>query len=167
MANYATIKKTDIANGPGVRVSLFISGCTHRCHGCFNQDLWDFKYGQKFTSDTLEELLESLQPKYITGLSILGGDPLDGNENILTTEMIVKRVKNTFPQKTIWVYTGDLYENVKNLPVMNFIDVLVDGPFIEAQKNLMLKFRGSSNQRIIDVPSSIQQDKVILLHTYN
>ena len=167
MANYAVIKKTDIANGPGVRVSLFLSGCTHKCPGCFNQDLWDFNYGRKFTSSTLEEVLESLQPDYITGLSILGGDPFDGDENRLTTEMIVRRVKNTFPQKTIWVYTGDLYENVKNLPAMNFIDVLVDGPFIEAKKNLMLKFRGSSNQRIIDVSKSIQQDRVILLDGYN
>jgi anaerobic ribonucleoside-triphosphate reductase activating protein len=150
---YGKINKTDIANGPGVRVSLFVSGCRNRCPGCFNPETWSFNYGEDFTRRTLDEILEALRPDYIAGLSILGGDPFEP-ENIAWVVMLCMIAKEVYPDKTIWVYTGYQYEDLKYLSVMEYIDVLVDGPFIEAQKDITLKFRGSKNQRIIDVPAS-------------
>lgn len=163
MANYTVIKKTDIANGPGVRVSIFFSGCTRKCLGCFNQELWDFNHGKKFTDDTIQYIVDALQPSYITGLSILGGDPLDGIDNRIATEQLLKVVKKILPHKTVWLYTGDIYENVKDLPLLQYVDVLVDGPFILAQKNIMLKFKGSENQRIIDLNKTRKTGKITLL----
>lgn len=150
---YGKINKTDIANGTGVRVSLFVSGCRNRCKGCFNPETWSFDYGEDFTFSTLVEILDALESDYISGLSILGGDPFEP-ENIETVTILCENVRRLYPDKTIWVYTGYLYEDLKDLEIMKYIDVLVDGRFVEAQKNLMLKFRGSDNQRVIDVQAS-------------
>lgn len=158
--NYATIKNFDIANGPGVRVSLFVSGCRRRCKGCFNSEAWDFGYGQKFTIETLVDLVEVLRDDNITGLSILGGDPLEP-ENISAVCAVCDYVKRFLPRKTIWLWTGYLWEDVKDLRVMNYIDILVDGPFYEDWKDLSLAFRGSSNQRIIDVQKSLNSDEIV------
>lgn len=150
---YGKINKTDIANGPGVRVSLFVSGCRNHCKGCFNPETWDFNYGEPFTEQTIGEILDALKPGYISGLSILGGDPFEP-ENIFSIMDLCYEVRRLYPDKTIWIYTGYLYEDLRDRALLQYIDVLVDGPFIEAQKNLSLQFRGSSNQRIIDVPAS-------------
>ena len=163
--NYATIKSCDIANGPGVRVSLFVSGCTHHCEGCFNEVAWNFDYGEKFTKYTMMYICNLLDKPWISGLSILGGEPLE-SENVLTVSEIVSIVKNKFPNKTIWVYTGNTYENICNTAIkytlLKNIDVLVDGPFIESLKDISLQFRGSCNQRIIDVPKSLRKNEVVL-----
>lgn len=156
--NYATIKPIDIANGPGVRVSLFVSGCRQHCPGCFNKETWDFNYGQEFTIKTMEELIELLDNPHIEGLSILGGEPLD-LKNIETVIDICKTVKWLRKNKTIWLWTGyDFIEDdlIKH-PIMRYIDVLVDGRFEEGLKDLRLKYRGSSNQRVIDVSKSLER----------
>lgn len=159
--NYGKINKTDIANGPGVRVSLYVSGCRNRCKGCFNPETWNFNYGDPFTSDTVKEILDALAPEYISGLTILGGDPFEP-ENILHLTDLCFNVSRLYPDKTIWIYTGYLYEDLTDLAIMTFIDVLVDGPFIEAEKDLRLTFRGSRNQRIIDVQASRRAGSVVL-----
>lgn len=159
--NYGRINKTDIANGPGVRVSLFVSGCRNRCKGCFQPETWDFNYGQKYNVNTIVDISDALSPTYISGLSILGGDPFE-QENYLYIERLCTYVKEWFPDKTIWVYTGYLYEDLKDLVIMKYIDVLVDGPFIESLKDISLQFRGSSNQRIIDIPATIASGEVKL-----
>ena len=148
--NYCEIKKTDIANGPGVRVSLFVSGCRNHCPGCFQPETWDFGYGQPFTAKTEDMLIEALRPSWIQGLSLLGGDPMEpeNQEGLLP---LVQRVKAVIPEKDIWLYTGYSFEQICDAPLMQYIDVVVDGPFIEAEKNISLAFRGSRNQRIIDV----------------
>ena len=153
---YGNIKYYDISNGDGVRTSLFVSGCNHHCKGCFNEVAWDFDYGKEFSYNTLKEILDSLTPDYIAGLSILGGEPLD-YKNINAVSTIVEVVRKSFPNKSIWVYTGYTYEellernNLFTSLILNKIDVLVDGKFIEELKDISLKFRGSSNQRIIDM----------------
>ncbi len=169
--NYAALKKTDVANGPGVRVSLFVSGCTHYCKGCFNSEAWDFHYGKPYTEKVEEEILEALKPSYIKGLSVLGGEPFE-EANRLTVLGLLKKARERYPEKSIWCYTGYDYE--KDLlrfiaegrteveEMLAFIDVLVDGEFVEEQKNLRLPFRGSENQRLIDVPVSRKQGHVIL-----
>ena len=157
--HYGRINKTDIANGVGVRVSLFVSGCRNRCKGCFNPETWDFNYGEKFTRKTVIEIDNALEPDYISGFSILGGDPFEP-ENITTVTMLCREMKKRYPNKTIWVYTGYLYEDIKDLDIMNYIDVLVDGRFIEELKDLSLRFRGSRNQRIIDVPTTRKAGKI-------
>lgn len=162
--NYGEIKKTDIANGPGVRVSLFVSGCTHHCKGCFNPETWSFAYGKPFTRETAAEIIEALKPAYISGLTLLGGEPMEPqNQEVLLH--LVRQVKEAYPQKSIWCYTGYTFETdilqsmCQEQPVtrelLAYIDVLVDGAFIEAQKNISLQFRGSENQRIIDVQASL------------
>lgn len=163
--NYATIKWTDIANGEGVRISLFVSGCTRRCKDCFNAVAWDFSYGKPFDESVRESIYEGLKADYIAGLSLLGGEPLEP-ENQRALLPFVKEVKKRFPEKSIWCYTGNVFdpatgllkEQEKNTEVteelISHFDVLVDGEFIEAQKNIRLKFRGSSNQRILDVKKS-------------
>lgn len=169
--NYATIKKTDVANGVGVRVSLFVSGCTHRCKGCFNSEAWDFSYGSPFTSETEREITEALAPSYIAGLSLLGGEPMEPvNQRVLTP--FVERVRALYPQKTVWCYSGytlhtDLRPGGKAYTeytdrLLSCIDILVDGEFIEAQKDLSLRFRGSANQRIIDMRASAAAGKIVL-----
>lgn len=168
--HYATIKECDIANGPGVRVSLFVSGCNHHCKGCFNEIAWNFEYGNEFTEETINKILKDLDKDYIEGLSLLGGEPLEhANQRGLLP--LVKKVKERFPEKNIWCYTGFDYEKdvmgnmYKNWDetkeLINNIDVIVDGKFEQELKNPSLKFRGSSNQRVIDVPKSIKEDKVI------
>ena len=167
--NYAEIKYYDISNGLGVRTSLFVSGCNHHCKGCFNEIAWDFNYGNKFTDETMNDILKSLEPKYIAGLSILGGEPLDP-DNINTVIQIIMKVKQKYPNKSIWVYTGYTYEellernNLFTSLILNKIDVLVDGKFIEELKDISLKFRGSSNQRIIDMNKTRELGKTALLY---
>lgn len=166
--NYAEIKYPDIANGPGVRVSLFVSGCHFHCKGCFNEVAWDFNFGEPFTDDVIQRILNMLSPEYIAGLTILGGEPL-AKENRETVANLVRTVKKTYSNKTIWVYTGYLFEDLLGIywtdhdirQVMDCIDVLVDGQFLENQKNISLRFRGSDNQRIIDVPASYDAHAIV------
>lgn len=160
--NYAEIKKNDIANGTGIRVSLFVSGCEHHCKNCFNQETWDFNYGKEYDDNTLCEIIHALNTDIKAGLTVLGGEPLHSN-NIDTIATLCQTVKFNFPKKSIWIYTGYTLENLakiysKNtkhfasfLKIMKNIDILVDGPFIEELKNIRLNFRGSSNQRLIDI----------------
>lgn len=169
--NYATIKPHDVANGPGVRVSLFVSGCTHHCEGCFNQEAWDFSYGKTFTKETIQYILECLKPSYIQGLSLLGGEPFEHSNQKELVELI-KRVKNEYPSKNIWVYTGftydlDLVEGGTRYTevtdeILDRIDILVDGKFIQELKNYKLKFRGSENQRIIEMKKTRSEGRIIL-----
>ena len=146
--NYGRIKKNDIANGPGVRVSLFVSGCRNHCPGCFQPETWDFGYGQPFTKKTEKEIIKALRPSWIQGLSILGGDPMEP-ENQKALLPLLKRLHIYLPEKDIWLYTGYRLEDVSGSPLLPFVDVVVDGPFIEAEKDISLVFRGSRNQRII------------------
>ena len=169
--NYAEIKKRDVANGPGVRVSLFVSGCTHRCKGCFNAATWDFQYGQLFTEDTIDEIITALAPSYIKGLTLLGGDPME-KSNIIGLLPLLRRVKDIYPLKDIWCFTGydyekdilgsmvNTWEGMKEF--LRYIDVLVDGEFIQEQKSLALKFKGSANQKTILVQESLVAGKTIL-----
>lgn len=170
--NYANIKNTDIANGDGVRVSLFVSGCTHHCKNCFNPETWDFCYGKPFTKDVEDKIIKMLEPSYIQGLTLLGGEPMEP-QNQKTLLPFLKRIREIYGNtKTIWCYTGyvldrDLLKDSRakceyTNELLENIDVLVDGPFVEALKNISLKFRGSSNQRIIDLPKTLKQNKVIL-----
>lgn len=169
--NYGEIKKCDIANGEGVRVSLFVSGCTHHCPGCFNQATWDFDYGKEYTQETEQEILEALAPEYINGLSLLGGEPFEpSNQEVLVR--LLRKVKEQYPQKDVWCYTGYLFDRdlleesrarcAYTDEMLSMIDVLVDGRFVEKLKDIRLAFRGSSNQRIIDVKKSIPLGKVVL-----
>ena len=158
---YGAIKENDIANGPGVRVSLFVSGCRNRCKGCFQPETWNFKYGNHFTGKEIYRIYDLLYLDHITGLSILGGDPFEP-ENIEVLTSLCRLVKTDFPKKTIWIYTGYLYEDFKDHSIMEYIDVLVDGPFIEDLKDISLQFRGSSNQRIIDVKETRKRGEIVL-----
>ncbi len=163
--HYATIKPCDIANGPGVRVSLFVSGCTHHCPGCFNKETWDFAYGKPFTAETEELLLTKLAPGFITGLTLLGGEPMEPvNQRALLP--FVEKVRQRFPEKTIWCYTGYTLESdllaadgrarcEVTDSLLSLFDVLVDGRYVEALRDITLLFRGSSNQRLLDVPASL------------
>ena len=146
--NYGAIKKVDIANGPGVRVSLFVSGCRNHCKGCFQPETWDFGYGQPFTEETEKEIIKALRPSWIQGLSILGGDPMEP-ENQEALLPFLRSTKEELPGKDIWLYTGYRLEDVSDSPILPYVDVVVDGPFVEAEKDVSLAFRGSSNQRII------------------
>ena len=169
--NYMEIKKYDIANGPGVRVSIFVSGCTHHCKGCFNPSSWDFDAGKKFTDETIDEIIEALKPDYIKGLTLLGGEPMEPANQVALLPLI-KRVKEEFPNKDIWAFSGYLYDK-QIMDVMakkydftkefiKYIDVLVDGEFIEEQKDLSIVYRGSRNQRIIDIKKSLEQGELVL-----
>ena len=149
--NYATIKPIDVANGIGIRVSLFVSGCRNHCVGCFNPETWDFCYGEPFTEDVAQDILKLLEPPYVKGLSILGGDPCEP-ENVPYVLNLAMMTKAKFPFKDIWMYSGYTYEHILKTDaqyILKYIDVLVDGPFIIAKKNPKLPFRGSENQRII------------------
>jgi len=148
--NYAEIKKVDIANGPGVRVSLFVSGCRNHCKGCFNPETWDFDYGRPFTRETEDEIIEALRPSWIQGLSILGGEPTE-EENAAVLIPFLKRMRAALPDKDIWLYSGYTYEALRDKEILTLTDVLVDGPFLLKQKDAGLAFRGSRNQRIIDL----------------
>ena len=167
---YAKIKECDVANGPGVRVSLFVSGCNHHCKGCFNQVAWDFKYGQPFTQETIDKIIKDLDKDYVEGLTLLGGEPLEyTNQQGLVP--LIKQIKEKLPNKSIWCYTGFDFENdvmgkmynnwEETRELISNIDVIVDGKFEESKKNISLKFRGSENQRLIDVKKSIANNKVI------
>ena len=152
--NYCGIKKTDIANGPGVRVSLFVSGCRNHCPGCFQPETWDFDYGELFTEKTEEELIMALRPSWIQGLSILGGDPMEP-ENQKALLPFIRRAKETYPEKDIWIYTGYRLEQVWDSPLLSYADVIVDGPFVDKEKDAGLAFRGSRNLRIIDLKEKV------------
>lgn len=168
---YAVIKKNDIANGPGVRVSLFVSGCNHHCKGCFNEIAWDFDYGTPFTEETIKEIIDSMSPVHIKGLTLLGGEPLDpANQGALL--LLVKKVKETYPDKTIWCFSGYDFEKeimcdmIHKVPetksLLDLIDVLVDGRFEIDKKDITLRFRGSSNQRIIDMNKTRASNSLVL-----
>lgn len=170
--NYGNIKNTDIANGEGVRVTLFVSGCTHHCKNCFNPETWDFNYGTVFTEETENKIIELLKPTYIKGLTLLGGEPFEP-QNQKALLPFIKKIREIYKgTKNIWSYTGFVYD--KDLvkggraytnctdELLSLIDILVDGPFIEAKKNIMLKFRGSSNQRVIDLKNTLKLGKICL-----
>lgn len=159
--NYGGIKKTDIANGLGVRVSLFVSGCRNHCEGCFQPETWDFSYGKPYTKETEEEIIEALSPSWIQGLSILGGEPLEP-ENEKALLPLVKRVRKEYPNKDIWVYSGYLYEELRSRELLRYVDVLVDGRYEERLRDPSLAFRGSSNQRILNVPESQKLGRAVL-----
>lgn len=169
--NYGEIKKYDIADGEGVRVSLFVSGCSHHCKGCFNPETWNFEYGKPFTPEVQEELLQYLKPEYISGLTLLGGEPFE-TENQKVLVPFLKEVRKCYPKKDIWCYTG--YTLEKDLlaegsvrcectdEMLGMIDVLVDGEFIEEEKDISLVFRGSANQRVIDLPKTLKTNQICL-----
>lgn len=168
--NYGEIKKYDIADGEGVRVSLFVSGCTHHCKGCFNAETWDFNFGKPFTEETVNELIEALEPAYITGLTLLGGEPFEpANQQALLP--FIRKVKEMFPQKTIWCYTGytletDLLSESRARceytdEMLGYIDVLVDGEFVQELKDIRLIFRGSSNQRVLRLQETLQKGEPV------
>lgn len=169
--NYAAIKNCDIANGPGVRVSLFVSGCTHHCPGCFQPETWDFNYGEKFTDKTIWKILSLLEPNYISGLTILGGEPLEP-QNMPDVYVLLYQTWLKFKnKKSVWLYTGSTWEGLQQRTgyykhymenIFDYLDVLVDGPFIESQKNIGLQFRGSENQRIIDLRKTRTARKIVL-----
>lgn len=169
--NYATIKNCDIANGPGVRVSLFVSGCTHHCKGCFNEVAWDFDYGQPFTQETIDLILDMMKPHYIKGITLLGGEPFEPQNQPALVDLL-RQIKANYPEKTVWAFSGYLFDKdilpgklgdpAVTKEFVSYLDVLVDGRFVLEKKNLSLRFRGSSNQRIIHVPSSLEKGEVVL-----
>lgn len=170
--NYADIKKVDVANGPGVRVSLFVSGCTHHCPECFNPETWDFQFGSPFGEEQVQTILQALRPSHIRGLSLLGGEPFEP-ENQFPVLELARRVRRELPGKDIWCYSGYLFEELaagkvgeRSRALLEGLDVLVDGPFVLAKKDLGLRFRGSNNQRIIDVPASLEAGTVLLSEEY-
>lgn len=166
--NYADIRPIDVANGPGVRVSLFVSGCTHHCKECFNPETWDFDYGTPFTEKEVQAILDHLAPAHIKGLSLLGGEPFEPENQSAVLEL-VRRVREQYPNKDVWCYSGYLFEALRDGKVgthsralLEQLDVLVDGPFVIELKELSLRFRGSANQRLIDVPASLAAGEVII-----
>ena len=173
--NYATLKPVDIANGPGVRVSLFVSGCTHRCKGCFNEEAWDFQFGKPFTQEVQEQLLSSLDHDYIEGLTLLGGEPMEpSNQEALLP--FIRAVRERLPQKTIWCFTG--YDFEKDIlgrmmeassvtrELIPLFDVMVDGKFVAEKRNLSLKFRGSENQRVLNVKKSLEEKQAVWMEEF-
>lgn len=172
--NYADIKYCDVANGLGIRVSLFVSGCTHHCPNCFNEIAWDFNYGSPFTDAEIDKIIEYLKPAHISGLSLLGGEPLE-HSNQQGLLPLLRRVNEIYPQKDIWCFTGyDFEKDVlghmynewpETKELLSYIDVLVDGKFVEELKDLTLRFKGSSNQRTILVKPSLEQNRVVLWDT--
>lgn len=169
--NYADIKTLDIANGTGCRTSLFVSGCRNRCPGCFNSEAWDFSFGKKYTQQTEDQIIDSLLPVYVSGLSILGGEPFEP-ENQPFIHKLVTRITDEMPEKDIWCFTGYLYEDLVSKTstkhteytdeILDCLDVLVDGPYIQDQRDITLRFKGSSNQRIIDVQKTLANDTIVL-----
>ncbi|MDO4797592.1 MAG: anaerobic ribonucleoside-triphosphate reductase activating protein [Coriobacteriales bacterium] len=168
--NYAEIKECDIANGVGVRTSLFVSGCRHRCPGCFNEVAWDFAAGEPFSTEVADRIIASLSTPYVDGLSVLGGEPLEP-ENQAVLAPFLERVRAEVPDKDIWLWTGFVWEDLvggtcractSDLDrILACLSVVVDGPFVEAQKDITLRFRGSANQRLIDVAASLEQGAVV------
>lgn len=169
--NYGTIKSPDIANGPGCRVCLFVSGCRHHCKGCFQPETWNFDFGSPYNEAVKERILSMLAPTYIEGLTVLGGEPMEP-ENQKDVSELVLAAKQLYPEKTIWIYSGYTLEELKQPghtkteytdSILNTIDVLVDGEFIEDKKDLRLMFRGSSNQRLIDMNETRKNNQITLL----
>lgn len=170
--NYGEIKKNDISNGMGVRTSLFVSGCRHHCKDCFNAQTWDFSFGKAFTEQTMLEILEACEPDWINGLSLLGGEPFEPeNQRVLLPFLVM--FKERFPKKDIWCYSGFTFEEITgraksraktdvSAEMLSIIDVLVDGRFEESKKDISLKFRGSSNQKIIDVKKTFAEKRIVL-----
>ena len=169
--NYCNIKTRDIADGVGVRVTLFVSGCRNHCKNCFQPETWDFSYGEEFTEAVAEEVLESLRPAYVDGLTVLGGEPMEpDNQRALVG--LLEEAARRYPDKTLWLFTGDRYEDLTDPSsprrtevtdrILTAVDVLVDGPFIEEQKDITLRFRGSANQRIIDLARSRAAGEAVL-----
>lgn len=169
---YSEIKECDIANGPGVRVTIFVSGCTHHCKGCFNEMTWDFQYGRQFGEQDIEKILKLLEPSYIAGLTLLGGEPMEyvNQQGLLP---LLRNVKEKYPDKSVWCYTGyqfdkDILQDFckkwqETQEMLSYLDVVVDGEFVEELKDISLRFRGSSNQRIIDVKKSMQTGEIVHL----
>ena len=171
--HYGAIKYNDIANGEGVRVSLFVSGCTNRCPGCFQKETWDFEYGEPFTKEVEDKIIEGLSKSYVKGLTVLGGEPME-IENQRALLPFLKRVREELPTKTIWLYTGNTYEELTSLPgtyekaiditkeLIALLDILVDGRFVEEKKSLGLRFRGSTNQRVIDIKKTHENGEIVI-----
>ena len=173
--NYSAIKTHDVANGIGVRVSLFVSGCTHHCKDCFNKETWDFNFGKPFGEAQIEEIIEAMRPAYIKGFSLLGGEPFEPvNQRALLP--LLRKIKETYPEKDVWCYSGYLLDEelLKESrarceatdELLSYIDVLIDGEFVAELKNLSIRFRGSTNQRIIDVKESLAAGKIVLATEY-
>ena len=163
--NYATIKPVDVANGTGVRVSLFVSGCTHHCKGCFNAEAWDFNFGKPFTKHVEDTIISLLDHSWMDGLSLLGGEPFEPEHQEVLLGLL-ERVHRELPTKTVWVYSGYTFEEIKESPLLKYVDVLVDGEFMEDKKNISLPFRGSENQRIIDVKKTFETGQVVIKPDY-
>lgn len=168
--NYGAIKKCDIANGVGVRTVLFVSGCTHHCKGCFQPETWSFDYGERYTKETEDEIIESLKPDYVDGITLLGGEPFEP-ENQRELVKLLRRIKKELPKKTVWSFSGYTYEELTGESravcevtneMLSMLDVLVDGEFIEAKRNISLRFRGSENQRLIDMNKTRKEGKIVL-----
>lgn len=170
--NYGQIYYADVANGIGCRTALFVSGCTHHCKGCFNEMTWDFNYGQKYTKEVEDEIIESLKPSYIDGLTILGGEPME-IVNQKEIRPLLERIKKEVPRATIWIYSGYTLEELTDAEnkrchgddtdaILSMTDILVDGEFELDKKDLMLRFRGSSNQRVIDMKETLKSGKTVL-----
>lgn len=168
--NYGAIKKCDIANGVGVRTVLFVSGCTHHCKGCFQPETWSFDYGESYTKETEDEIIESLKPDYVDGITLLGGEPFEP-ENQRELVKLLRRIKKELPKKTVWSFSGYTYEELTGdsravcevtNEMLSMLDVLVDGEFIEAKRNISLRFRGSENQRLIDMNKTRKEGKIVL-----
>ncbi len=158
---YNLIRKMDVANGPGVRISIFMQGCPFHCKNCFNEETWDFKKGKEFTDETINRVLEVANKDYVQGLSILGGEPLHPT-NIEGTIKLAKAFKEKYKDKDIWIWSGYLYDDVVNKDIFNYIDVLVDGRYEDDLHDFRLKYRGSSNQRVIDIKKTLKQNKIVL-----
>ena len=159
---YNLIRKMDISNGPGVRVSIFMQGCEFHCKNCFNPETWDFKDGKEFTDETIEKVLDIANKDHIVGLSILGGEPMH-KTNIEGTKKLAKAFKEKYPNKNIWTWSGFRFEDLKDKDVLKYIDVLVDGTYKDELHDPTLKWRGSSNQRVIDVQESLKNGKIITI----
>ena len=168
--NYGAIKKCDIANGVGVRTVLFVSGCTHHCKGCFQPETWNFDYGERYTKQTEDEIIESLRPDYVDGITLLGGEPFEP-ENQRELVKLLRRIKKELPQKTVWSFSGYTYEELTGdsravcevtNEMLSMLDVLVDGEFVETKRNISLRFRGSENQRLIDMNKTRKEGKIVL-----
>lgn len=160
--NYISMTKAEVANGCGVRVALWLSGCEHCCKGCQNPEAWDYNLGEYFTEDDFNRLVSELSLPYYEGLTLTGGDPLSP-KNVSDVELLLIKLKQLLPDKTIWCYTGYIFEEIKDLSIMKYIDVLIDGPYIDSQRDITLAFRGSTNQRVINVQQSLKENKTVTI----
>ena len=159
---YNKIRKMDISNGPGVRVSIFVQGCIFNCKNCFNPETHNFDGGEEFTEETINRVLKLCENEYIEGLSILGGEPMHP-KNLQGTTLLAKKFKEKYPNKTLWAWTGYLFESyVKDKEIVNYLDVLVDGQYVDDLRNPLLKWKGSSNQRVIDIPKTLKEKEIVL-----